>query len=138
MPGWSVWQQVPAAIGAGFSEVLRRIDAIAARRPVEITSPFVAVLVMAEIPSDDVAGARRVTLSASGYVREFRQTFDIHPNWPMRDGMVLVFADWQQIEVEGIFIGVDVLAFPSPHMGEFKICELGKVLRVVCRRREEK
>jgi hypothetical protein len=112
------------------------------KRPhvVEVMPPFVAVVLLAEIPSGDVAGvtggARRVTLGASGFVREYRQMFEMHPNWPMRDGQVLVFADWQQIEVEGIFIGTDVLAFPSPHIGEFKYCELGKVVRVICRRRE--
>lgn len=145
MASWKVWQEVPAAIGAGFSEVIRRLDehAWAHRqvRPVEVAPPFVAVVLFAEIPAGDVAGvtggARRVTLGASGYVRESQQTFEIHPNWPMRDGQVLVFADWQQIEVTGIFVGADALAFPSPQIGEFKFCELGKIVRVLCRRREE-
>ncbi len=127
MTSWKVWQEVPAAIGAGFSEVIRRLDEQRNCRRVEVTPPFVGVVVF---------GEGKAICSASGYVRLHRHTFDIDPMVKIRDGQIVVFADWQQLEVEGIFCGIDVLAYPSPCIARFDECTPGKKLRVNVRRRE--
>jgi len=124
---WKIWQEVPAAIGAGFSEVLRRLDEQRSVLRVELTPPFVGVVVF---------GEGKAICAASGYVREYRQSFDIDPMVEILNGQVVVFADWQQLEIEGIFCGVDVLAYPSPCIGRFARCEPGRKLRVNVRRRE--
>lgn len=128
MASWKVWQEVPAAIGAGFSSVHRRLDELEhARRVVEVTPPFVGVVVF---------GEGKAICAASGYVRDYRQSFEIDPMVEILNGQVVVFADWQQLEIEGIFCGVDVLVYPSPCIGRFERCVPGQKLRVNVRRRE--
>jgi hypothetical protein len=132
MASWKVWQEVPAAIGAGFSEVLRQIafvrERLETQRKVEVAPPFVAVLVIAE--------PKGASFSMSGYLKQFRETFQQTVNVPIERATIIVVADWQQVEVEGIFRGTDVVNYPAGPFGEMGACEPGRVVRVICRRRE--
>jgi len=95
--------------------------------------PFVHVIIMGDVASEDGDGFRRIALGDSRDIKG-DETFTFTAHEPVEDATVLVFCDVRAVQVTGIFLGIRMVMGLGRCPLAYLPCkwEPGVLLRVLC------